>query len=225
MNIKDDYRHKGLRKKLVEEIASKGIQDKRILDAIGKIPRHLFLDSSFLEYAYQDKAFPIGAGQTISQPYTVAFQTALLDVKKGDKILEIGTGSGYQACVLMELGARVYSVERQKSLYVHTKNLLAKINYHPRLFYGDGYKGLLSFAPFDKILITAAEPEIPEALKKQLKVNGRIIIPFGEENIQEMLCVVKKENENYPVTKHGQFQFVPMLKGKESGVETINIKN
>ncbi len=225
MNIKDDYRHKGLRKKLVEEIASKGIQDKRILDAIGKIPRHLFLDSSFLEYAYQDKAFPIGAGQTISQPYTVAFQTALLDVKKGDKILEIGTGSGYQACVLMELGARVYSVERQKSLYVHTKNLLAKMNYHPRLFYGDGYKGLVSFAPFDKILITAAAPEIPEALKKQLKVNGRIILPFGEENIQEMLCVKKKENENYTVSKHGKFQFVPMLKGKESGVETINIKN
>jgi protein-L-isoaspartate(D-aspartate) O-methyltransferase len=225
MNIKDDYRHKGLRKKLVEEIASKGIQDKRILDAIGKIPRHLFLDSSFLEYAYQDKAFPIGAGQTISQPYTVAFQTALLDVKKGDKILEIGTGSGYQACVLMELGARVYSVERQKSLYVHTKNLLAKMNYHPRLFYGDGYKGLLSFAPFDKILITAAAPEIPEALKKQLKPNGRIILPFGEENIQEMLCVIKKDNENYTVTKHGQFQFVPMLKGKESSLETINIKN
>jgi len=225
MNIKDDYRHKGLRKKLVEEIASKGIQDKRILDAIGKIPRHLLLDSSFLEYAYQDKAFPIGAGQTISQPYTVAFQTALLDVKKGDKILEIGTGSGYQACVLMELGARVYSVERQKSLYVHTKNLLAKMNYHPRLFYGDGYKGLLSFAPFDKILITAAAPEIPEALKKQLKPNGRIILPFGEENIQEMLCVIKKDNENYTVTKHGQFQFVPMLKGKESSLETINIKN
>lgn len=225
MNIKDDYRHKGLRKKLVEEIASKGIQDKRILDAIGKIPRHLFLDSSFLEYAYQDKAFPIGAGQTISQPYTVAFQTALLDVKKGDKILEIGTGSGYQACVLMELGARVYSVERQKSLYVHTKNLLAKMNYHPRLFYGDGYKGLLSFAPFDKILITAAAPEIPEELKQQLKLKGRLVVPFGEENVQEMICMIKNENENFTLTKHGKFQFVPMLKGKESKNDIINLKN
>jgi protein-L-isoaspartate(D-aspartate) O-methyltransferase len=216
MHIKDDYRHKGLRKKLVEEIASKGIQDKRILDAIGKIPRHLFLDSSFLEYAYQDKAFPIGAGQTISQPYTVAFQTELLEVKKGDKILEIGTGSGYQACVLMELGARVYSVERQKTLYLHTKKLLAKMEYHPRLFYGDGYKGLVSFAPFDKILITAAAPEIPEELKKQLKLNGRLVVPYGEDNIQEMLCMRKNEKEKFTLTKHGKFQFVPMLKGKES---------
>ncbi len=225
MSIKDDYRHKGLRKKLVEEIALKGIQDKRILDAIGKIPRHMFLDSSFLEYAYQDKAFPIGAGQTISQPYTVAFQTELLEVKKGDKILEIGTGSGYQACVLMELGARVYSIERQKSLYIHTKNLLAKMNYHPRLFYGDGYKGLLSFAPFDKILITAAAPEIPEALKKQLKHNGRLVVPYGEDNVQEMICMTKETNDNFSITKHGKFQFVPMLKGKESENNTINIKN
>jgi len=212
-DFKDTYRHQGLRKKLVEEIRAKGIKEERVLDAIGKIPRHYFLDSSFLEFAYQDKAFPIGAGQTISQPYTVAFQTELLEVEKGDKILEIGTGSGYQAIVLMELGARVYSIERHKSLYVKTKQRLAAMNYHPRLFYGDGYKGLVAYEPFDKMIITAAASELPEKLKKQLKVGGKIIIPFGEGDVQEMLCMQKQENGEFAIKKHGKFQFVPMLKG------------
>ena len=193
----DSFKHKGLRQQLVEEIKAKGIKDKEVLDAIGKIPRHLFLDSSFLEFAYQDKPFPIGSGQTISQPYTVAFQTELLDIDKGDKVLEIGTGSGYQACVLLELGAKVFSIERQKRLFEKTRVFLPKLNYRPRLFYGDGYKGLPTFAPFDKILITAAAPGIPDELLKQLKPGGRLVIPVGSSEIQEMLSLDKVSESDF----------------------------
>ncbi|NTW33306.1 MAG: protein-L-isoaspartate O-methyltransferase, partial [Bacteroidetes bacterium] len=162
--MKETYKHKGLRKKLVQEICDKGINDKLVLDAIEKIPRHYFIDSSFLEFAYQDKAFPIGDGQTISQPYTVAFQTQLLNVKKGYKILEIGTGSGYQSCVLLEMGAKVFTIERIKNLYTKTKSFLPSIGYNPKMFYGDGYKGLPVYAPFDGIIVTAGAPYIPEDL-------------------------------------------------------------
>lgn len=210
----DTYRHKGLRKKLVEEIRSKGIHDEEVLAAIEKIPRHLFLDSSFVEFAYQDKPFPIGAGQTISQPYTVAFQTELLEVTKGDKVLEIGTGSGYQACVLIEMGARVFSIERHHALYVRTKELLARLQYSPRLFYGDGYKGLPTFGPFDKILVTAAAPTIPEALKQQLKQGGMLVVPVGKGQTQTMKRLTKKEDDIFVEEDFGYFRFVPMLHDK-----------
>ncbi len=212
--MQDTYRHKGLRKRLVDEVRSKGIVDDRILEAIGNIPRHLFLDSSFMEFAYQDKPFPIGHGQTISQPYTVAFQTELLEIKKGDKVLEIGTGSGYQACVLLEMGARVYSVERHYQLYLRTKKLMASLNYAPKLFYGDGYKGLPSFAPFDKILVTAAAPEIPPALIEQLKTGGILVIPVGKGQTQVMLKVIKMDDQVVEQQEHGFFRFVPLLKDK-----------
>ena len=210
----DSFKHKGLRQQLVEEIKAKGIKDTEVLNAIGKIPRHLFLDSSFLEFAYQDKPFPIGSGQTISQPYTVAFQTELLEIGKGDKVLEIGTGSGYQACVLLELGAKVFSIERQKKLFEKTKGFLPKLNYRPRLFYGDGYKGLPTFAPFDKILITAAAPDIPDELLKQLKVGGRLVIPVGGSEIQEMLSMDKISEFDFKEKKHGSFRFVPLLEDR-----------
>jgi protein-L-isoaspartate(D-aspartate) O-methyltransferase len=207
----DSFKHKGLRQQLVNHIRNKGIKDEEVLDAMGKIPRHLFLDSSFLEFAYQDKPFPIGSGQTISQPYTVAYQTELLKVRKGEKVLEIGTGSGYQACVLLEMGAKVFSIERQKKLYDKTRNLLPQLGYRPRLFYGDGYKGLPTFAPFDKILITAAAPEIPEALLAQLRTGGRVVVPVGSSEIQEMLSIDKMEDGNLKKEKHGTFRFVPLL--------------
>ena len=210
----DSFKHKGLRQQLVEEIKAKGIKDTEVLNAIGKIPRHLFLDSSFLEFAYQDKPFPIGSGQTISQPYTVAFQTELLEIGKGEKVLEIGTGSGYQACVLLELGAKVFSIERQKKLFDKTRGFLPKLNYRPRLFYGDGYKGLPTFAPFDKILITAAAPDIPDELLKQLKVGGRLVIPVGGSEIQEMLSIDKISESDFKEKKHGSFRFVPLLEDR-----------
>lgn len=211
----DSYRHKGMRKQLVEIITSKGISDTRILDAVGQIPRHLFLDSSFLEYAYEDKPFPIGSGQTISQPYTVAFQTELLEISKGDKVLEIGTGSGYQACVLAEVGAKVFTIERQRKLYLKTKGFLPKIGYRSiRCYYGDGYKGLEAFAPFDKIIITAAAPDIPAALSGQLKVGGRMVIPLGAGDVQTMIRLTKNENGELTEETFGAFRFVPLLKDK-----------
>jgi protein-L-isoaspartate(D-aspartate) O-methyltransferase len=210
----DTYRHKGLRKQLVEEVRSKGIRDERVLLALEKVPRHQFLDSSFVEFAYQDKPFPIGSGQTISQPYTVAFQTELLGVGKGDKVLEIGTGSGYQACILLEMGARVYSVERHHSLYVKTKQLLKRLGYAPRLFYGDGYKGLPSFAPFDRILVTAAAPAIPDALIQQLKPGGILVIPVGSGQTQIMTRVTKVSDSTVEKEACGHFRFVPMLENK-----------
>jgi protein-L-isoaspartate(D-aspartate) O-methyltransferase len=210
----DDLRHQGMRKKLVEGLKIKGIKDEQVLAAIGKVPRHLFMESSFLNFAYKDQAFPIGAGQTISQPYTVAFQTQLLQVQENDKILEVGTGSGYQAAVLVELGARVFTIERQKELFQKVQSFLPEIGYQPAFFFGDGYEGLPNFAPFDKILVTAGAPDIPSALKEQLKVGGRMVIPVGNETRQEMLVVVRISEEEYKTEKHGGFVFVPLLKGK-----------
>lgn len=210
----DSYKHKGLRKKLINSLREKGIADEKVLQAMERVPRHLFLDSSFLEFAYQDKAFPIGSGQTISQPFTVAFQTQLLNVKAGDKILEIGTGSGYQSCVLVEMGAKVYTIERQKKLFEKTKAFLPSIGYYPKMFYGDGYKGLPPFAPFDKVIITAAAPDVPEDLIKQLKTGGIMIIPVGPQESQTMYTIQKISETEISRTEHSQFRFVPMLINK-----------
>jgi len=213
--LNDTYKHKGLRKKLVETLKTKGIKDEAVLEAINNIPRHLFLDSSFLSFAYQDQAFPIGSGQTISQPYTVAFQTELLEVKPGDMILEVGTGSGYQACVFAEMGAKVFSIERQKKLFEKTKKFLSQFNYRIKVFYGDGYKGLPAFAPFDKIIVTAGAPVIPEDLLKQLKVGGRLVIPVDvDKNVQEMTCIRRVGEKDYEKRLHGKFRFVPMLSNR-----------
>lgn len=213
----DTYRHKGLRKKLVEGIRQKGINDEAVLQAIERVPRHLFMDNAFLEFAYQDKAFPIGAGQTISQPYTVAFQTQLLEVKKGDRILEIGTGSGYQACVLLELGAKVFTIERQKTLYDRTRLLLPELGYgsNIKFFYGDGYLGQPLFAPYDKAIVTAGAPYIPDPLLQQLKVGGRLVIPVGAGDIQVMTLVIKKGENQYIKEEFGQFRFVPLLNERQ----------
>ncbi|MDD2963764.1 MAG: protein-L-isoaspartate(D-aspartate) O-methyltransferase [Bacteroidales bacterium] len=212
--MQDTFRHKGLRKKLVEQLRTKSITNEQVLAAIEKIPRHLFLDLAFLEFAYQDKPFPIGSGQTISQPYTVAFQTQLLDLKPREKVLEIGTGSGYQACVLAEMGVKVFSIERQKKLFEKAKTFLPSIGYQIRLFYGDGYKGLPAFAPFDKILITAGAPCIPEALVQQLRPGGRMVVPVGDGNHQEMTLIKKGEDGTTTIEHYGGFLFVPMLENK-----------
>jgi len=212
----DSYKHKGLRKHLVASIKEKGIKDENVLAAIEKIPRHFFLDSSFTEFAYQDKPFPIGNGQTISQPYTVAFQSELLNINKGEKVLEVGTGSGYQACVLLELGAKVFTIERQKSLYQKTKAFLPTIGYNPRMFYGDGYAGLPAYAPFDKIIVTAGAPFIPEALIQQLKVGGILVVPVGED-VQTMISLVKISETKTEKREHGTFRFVPLLEDKADG--------
>jgi len=196
---------------LVDLLREKGISDGKVLDAIGKVPRHLFLDSSFLEFAYQDKAFPIGSGQTISQPYTVAYQTSLLKLADGEKVLEIGTGSGYQSCVLLELGARVFSIERQKHLFDKTKAFLPSIGYNPRLFYGDGYLGLPAFAPFDKIIITAAADDIPQNLVDQLKIGGLLVAPVGPREYQTMVTIRKLNESEVERQEHDRFRFVPML--------------
>jgi len=212
--LQDSFRHKGLRKKLVDSLREKGILDEKVLGALERVPRHLFLDSSFLEFAYQDKAFPIGSGQTISQPYTVAFQTQLLQVIPGEKILEIGTGSGYQSCVLLEMGVKVYTIERQKKLFERTKAFLPSIGYNPKMFYGDGYKGLPPFAPFDKVIITAAAPEIPRDLINQLKEGGIMVIPLGPAEVQTMVTIRKISETETERTEHSQFRFVPMLGNK-----------
>jgi protein-L-isoaspartate(D-aspartate) O-methyltransferase len=206
----DTYRHQGLRRKLTELLHSKGIQDEKVLKAINKVPRHYFFDSSFLEFAYEDKAFPIGSGQTISQPYTVAFQSELLQVEPTHRVLEIGTGSGYQACILAEIGAKVFTIERQKLLYEKTKLMLPKMNFRIRPFYGDGYKGLPAHAPFDRILITAAAPFIPDELIAQLKVGGIMVVPVGDD-IQIMHRLRKVSETEVITEKHGSFRFVPML--------------
>ena len=212
--MEDTYRHKGLRRLLVEEIRNKGVSDEAVLGAIGRVPRHGFMDSGFINFSYKDSAFPIGAGQTISQPYTVAFQTQLLEVKPHEKVLEIGTGSGYQAAVLFELGANVYTIERQRELYIKSQQLLHRLDYKIHFFYGDGYAGLPAYAPFDKILVTAGATEIPETLVQQLKTGGRMVIPVGGSDGQEMTLVVKKSETETEVTCHGAFIFVPFLKGK-----------
>jgi len=214
MERKDTYRHKGMRKKLAEEVHAQGINDERILAAIEKIPRHLFLDDAFVEMAYKNQAFPIGRGQTISQPYTVAYQTELLDLKKGEKVLEIGTGSGYQACVLAELGAKVYSIERHQVLSEKAKKLIVELGYNVRCIYGDGFLGFPALAPFDKIIITAAAPEIPPKLLDQLKIGGIMVIPKDEEGQQIMLKITKLDDGNLKTERNTYFNFVPMLKGK-----------
>ncbi len=210
----DTYKHKGMRRRLVEEVKAKGITDEAVLEAIGKIPRHLFMDSSFENFAYRDVPFPIGSGQTISQPYTVGFQSQLLNIKKGDKILEVGTGSGYQAIVLVELGAKVFSIERQRKLYDRTRKLMHEMGYMAKLFYGDGYKGLPSYAPFDKIIVTAGAPDVPKELLKQLKVGGMMVIPIGGDEGQVMYSITRVSETDFEQQKHGDFAFVPMLKNK-----------
>ena len=214
--MEDNYRQRGLRNKLVKHIRKQGILDETLLAAFNKIPRHWFLDSAFLEHAYEDRPFPIGSGQTISQPYTVAFQTDLLELSKGDKILEIGTGSGYQACILAELGAEVYSIERQYKLFAKTKTFLeANFSFpHLHLYYGDGYKGLPDASPFDGIIITAGAPEIPEALVKQLKPLGKMVIPHGKGDLQVMKRIIKGEDGQLFLEEFGTFRFVPLLKNK-----------
>jgi protein-L-isoaspartate(D-aspartate) O-methyltransferase len=217
-SLTDTFRHKGLRKKLIDLLRSKGITDDNVLNAMNIIPRHFFFDSSFLEFAYEDKAFPIGSGQTISQPYTVAFQSELLQVEKGMRILEVGTGSGYQASVLAEMGARVFTIERQKLLYDTLKSLNPPLNYRIRLFYGDGYAGLPAHAPFDRILITAAAPFIPEALVNQLKTGGILVAPVGKGDSQIMTRIIKISETEVKTETHGTFRFVPMLTDKAQDV-------
>jgi protein-L-isoaspartate(D-aspartate) O-methyltransferase len=212
--LKDTAKHQGLRNQLVKLLQEKGIVDKNVLNAINKIPRHLFLNSSFEDYAYQDKAFPIGAGQTISQPYTVAFQSQLLEIKKDDKILEIGTGSGYQTAVLCLMGAKVFSIARQNELFKQTSALLPKLGIRPKhLSFGDGYKGLPNHAPFDSIIVTAGAPTIPKPLMAQLKVGGRLIIPVGDKN-QIMTMLIRKNETQFEKHEFGDFKFVPLLEDK-----------
>lgn len=212
--LKDKFIHKGMRKRLVETLKAKGIQDKDVLEAIGNVPRHLFMESGFIQHAYEDKAFPIGADQTISQPYTVARQTELLNVKKGDKILEIGTGSGYQAAVLLEMGAAVYTIERQNELFKKVNLFLPKIGYYPkRIIFGDGYKGLESEAPFDGIIVTAGAPFVPEPLLAQLGIGAKLVIPVGED-VQIMTVFTRKSETEFVKEEFGEYRFVPLLEDK-----------
>lgn len=210
--MKDTHKHQGLRNQLVKTLVDKGIKDKNVLDAIAKIPRHLFMDSGFVDFAYQDKAFPISAEQTISQPYTVAFQSELLQIKPNAEILEIGTGSGYQTAVLLEMEAKVYTIERQKELFKKTKLFLPKIGYNPKkVIFGDGYKGLPENAPFDGIIVTAGAPFVPNPLLAQLKVGGRLVIPVGDEE-QIMTLFIRTSEKDFEKHELGAFRFVPMLK-------------
>ncbi len=216
-NFEDTYRHKGMRRQLMELLKQKGITDERVLEAMNNIPRHYFLDSAFDQVAYEDKAFPIAQNQTISQPYTVAYQTQLLEVKPFEKVLEIGTGSGYQATVLGEMQAMVYTIERQKKLFDAHKQFILRNKYsNIKYFYGDGFEGLPTYAPFDKILVTAAAPFIPPKLIEQLKTGGKMVIPLGEGKIQRMLRLTKKADGSYSEEVFENFSFVPMLEGKNS---------
>ena len=212
--LEDTYRAKGLRKQLVDLLRNKGITDEAVLAAINEVPRHAFLDSSFVEHAYQDMAFPIGSGQTISHPHTVAFQTQLLAVEKGMKVLEIGTGSGYQACVLAAMGAKVFSIERQRNLYFKSKDILEQLPFKVKTFLGDGFEGLPSYAPFDRVIITAGAPAIPEALVAQMKANAIMVIPMDnpDGDGQTMLRITKLEDGSLQKEAFGDFKFVPMLK-------------
>jgi len=209
--MEDNFKHKGMRKKLIEELRGMGITDQQVLDAFMAVPRHFFLDKVFTEQAYSNTAFQIGAGQTISHPRTVAYQTQLLEVQKGHRILEIGTGSGFQTSILCEIGARVYSIERQKELFINAKDIIKKLGYSPNLSFGDGYKGLPSYAPYDGILVTCGAPFIPEALVEQLKVGGKLIIPVGEGPKQIMHRAIKREDGSLKIDQFGEFSFVPML--------------
>ncbi len=209
----DDFEARGKRKKLVAELRKKGISDEEVLRAIDMVPRHMFMDPAFLIHAYTDKAFPISSGQTISQPYTVAVQTSLLEVKKRDKILEIGTGSGYQAAILAEMGAKVYTVERFRELYLKAQQTLSSLGYSADFFYGDGYEGKAQYGPFDGIIITAAIKEIPGTLLSQLKTGGRLVAPVGTNDFQVMTLVKRNDEDSFVTTTHGTFVFVPMLRG------------
>lgn len=211
----DSYRHKGLRKQLVELVKSKGISDDRLLEAMNKVPRHFFMDSALDQIAYEDRAFPIAEGQTISQPYTVAYQTQLLEVKAFEKVLEIGTGSGYQSIILAEMGALVYTIERQKKLFDLHRNFVLRNKYPSiKYFYGDGFEGLPSFAPFDKVIVTAAAPFLPPKLVQQLKPGGKMVIPVGEGQVQRMLRIAKLKDGSCVEEVFDDFSFVPMLEGK-----------
>ncbi len=212
--MKDTYLHKGLRKKLVGQIKEKGISDDAILEAINTVPRHRFMDSSFVRFSYSDQAFPIGAGQTISQPFTVAFQTQLLEVSPRVKVLEVGTGSGYQTAVLLELGARVFTIERQRELFLKSQSILSELGYMARFYYGDGYEGIPAYAPYDRILVTAGAPDIPGKLFDQLADGGIMVVPVGGSDGQKMVKIVKEDNDHFIRTEHGNFAFVPLLKGK-----------
>jgi len=216
-HIDDSFEAKGKRKKLVDELRRKGIDDEEVLRAIGTVPRHIFMDPAFLNHAYIDKAFPITSGQTISQPYTVAIQTSLLQVKKRDKILEIGTGSGYQAAILAEMGAKVYTIERFRELYLKAQVKFASLGFSADFFYGDGYEGKPQYGPFDGIIITAAVSEIPGTLLKQLKAGGRLVVPIGGGGTQVMTLVQRTGEDTFDYSSHGFFAFVPMLKGKMNG--------
>ena len=211
--VVDTHRHRGLRQQLVKELKTKGIRDERILDAFMQIPRHFFLEKTFAEWAYKDVAFPIDADQTISQPFTVAMQTSLLNIKKGDKVLEIGTGSGFQASVLYHIGAKVYTIERQKKLFEKTEKFLHDLGFgNVRTLFGDGYEGAPRFAPFDKIIITAGAVEIPKKLIDQLKPNGLMVIPLGDESgVQKMLRITKNEDGSLTRENFGNYRFVPFL--------------
>jgi protein-L-isoaspartate(D-aspartate) O-methyltransferase len=212
--MRDTLKHRGMRNKLAKVVASKGVEDEKVLDAIREIPRHLFLDSGFEAHAYQDKAFPIGAEQTISQPYTVAFQTELLQLAENHKILEIGTGSGYQTAVLLKLKAKVYTIERQQELFKKTKLFFSKMGYRPKkLIFGDGYKGLKEEAPFDGIIVTAGAPQVPKPLLSQLKIGGRLVIPVGV-NEQIMTLYIRKSEKEFEKKEFGNFRFVPLLENK-----------
>ncbi|TSD67213.1 protein-L-isoaspartate(D-aspartate) O-methyltransferase [Inquilinus sp. KBS0705] len=207
----DNYREQGARKRLVEVLCKKGIEDEQVLKAIGKVPRHYFFDETFWNQAYKDIAFPIGAGQTISQPYTVAYQTELLHIQKGDKVLEIGTGCGYQTCILMELGARVFTIERQEALYERTVQVLPYMGYKPKFFLGDGSIGIAADAPYDKIIVTAGAPTVPEVLLQQLKIGGILVIPVGDEQSQKMVTVLKTAEHDYERHVLDTFRFVPLV--------------
>lgn len=211
--IEDDYKHRGLRKKLVQKITEKGIRDERVLAAVGRVPRHVFFENALLQHAYEDKAFPIGEGQTISQPYTVAFQTEKLEIRPGDKVLEIGTGSGYQACILLEMQARVYTIEYNRVLFERTKAFLPRMGYTPYFFHGDGSKGLPSRAPFDRIIVTAGAPVVPQSLTDQLSEGGILVIPVGNREKQVMLRI-RRQNGKLLTEEYENFAFVPLL-GKE----------
>ena len=213
VQMEDTFMHQGMRRKLVAEIKTKGITDEGVLEAIGSVPRHLFMDNSFLQFAYSDKAFPIAAGQTISQPYTVAFQTQSLQIKKFDKVLEVGTGSGYQSAILCKMGASVYTIERQKSLYDFARKLLPTLGFRPQFFYGDGYLGLPTYGPFDKIIVTAGATFVPEPLKQQLKIGGIMVIPVGNNKLQIMKIITRVSETEYTEEDKGGFVFVPLLTG------------
>lgn len=210
----DNYREKGARKRLVELLKKKGIEDEQVLQAINKVPRHFFFDETFWNQAYKDIAFPIGEGQTISQPYTVAYQSELLHIHKGQKVLEIGTGCGYQTCVLLELGAKVYTIERQEKLYERTIQVLPYMGYHPYFFLGDGSKGIEEHAPYDKIIVTAGAPTVPEVLLRQLNIGGLLVIPVGDEKEQKMITILKVAENDYEKVVLDTFRFVPLVGDK-----------